>query len=45
VAGSTALRAGDTASLDWPGGAQHCFGPDGTRRAPAGRTSGETMLA
>ena len=45
VAGSTALARGDSVSLEWPGGAQHYFGPDGARAAPAGRTSGETMLA
>ena len=45
VAGSTALRRGDAATLAWAGGAQHFFGPDGARHAPAGRTSGETMLA
>jgi sn-glycerol 3-phosphate transport system ATP-binding protein len=45
VAGSTALARGDTASLEWPGGAQHFFGADGARRAPADRISGQTMLA
>jgi sn-glycerol 3-phosphate transport system ATP-binding protein len=45
VAGSTALMRGDTARLEWPAGAQHQFGPDGARRAPAGSPSGETMLA
>ena len=45
VAGSTGLRAGDITTLQWAGGAQHYFGPDGARREPAGRSSGETMLA
>ena len=36
---------GDAAGLEWPAGAQHCFGPDGARRAPAGSMPGETMLA
>jgi len=45
VAGSTALARGDAVSLEWSGGAQHFFGPDGARVAPAGRMPGETMLA
>jgi len=45
IAGSTALARGDDVSLEWSGGAQHHFGPDGARIAPAGRTPGETMLA
>ena len=45
VAGSTALARGDTSSLEWSGGAQHFFGPDGKRHAPADRMSGQTMLA
>ena len=45
VAGSTALRKGDAAGLEWPAGAQHHFGPDGARRVPAGSMPGETMLA
>ena len=45
IAGSTALARGDDVSLEWSGGAQHHFGPDGARTAPAGRTPGETMLA
>jgi sn-glycerol 3-phosphate transport system ATP-binding protein len=45
VEGSTALRKGDTAGLEWPAGAQHHVGPDGARRAPADSMPGETMLA
>jgi sn-glycerol 3-phosphate transport system ATP-binding protein len=45
IAGNTALGRGDRADLEWSGGAQHFFGPDGARHAPAGRMPGETMLA
>ena len=45
IAGSTALARGDACTLQWSGGAQHHFGPDGARRAPVGRMPGETLLA
>ena len=45
LAGATALARGDTAMLEWSAGAQHFFGPDGARHAPADRMPGETMLA
>jgi len=45
VAGSTTLRQGDSTALEWSAGAQHYFGPDGVRHAPAGIMPGETMLA